>query len=584
MAAAPLTAGPRSRRPVRHNGETNGERGPGLSVGAYATRTEPAPVPPAAPPSGSGAPSPPAHDARASAGPPWSRRRCLALVVALGTLYALGAQLPFWLVSTPAEGAAFFPPAGLTFAVLVLTPRFLWPWCLAAVASAELLVDLAHGQAVGMALGFALANAVEPLVGASAFRALASDGSRTAGRELAQVASAGMVAGPAVGAALAATVVSVAGTDAAWLEIAWRWALGDALGVLAVGMPLLVWQRRTPFDAPVVAGRLLLTSAVAVAVTVVPALVWEYPLFYLVLLVLVVPARVGDRLTVAVATLGVAFAAQWVVSTGRADELVVPGSTTDRLAYVQLFLVVAPLAALALAAAVVERRRTEHDLAVTRSERDRAEAAAAAAAESERRHIARELHDVVGHTMNAALLHVGAARRALPGDPVRSRQLLEDIEDRTRRAMGELDAALGLLDDGTPSSGVNQGLAAVPELVVLLQRAGVDVHLASEGEPRPTATLVGRSAYRIIQESLTNAARHAPGARVDVTVHHDDLGVEVSVVNGPPSSAPPPGGDRLGRGLAGMRERVAVLGGWIEAGPRPDGGFSVRARLPRGAW
>ncbi len=222
----------------------------------------------------------------------WARLGAGALV--LGGLYALGAQLPFWFLSSPAAGAAFFPSAGLTLAALVLTPRRTWPLWLAAVAVAEVAVDLAHGQTVPMAFGFAAANVVEPLVGAGILLACTPRARNLRDRLVLFVAFA-VVVGPMVGGAIGGAVATGWGDGASWAPIAARWWLGDAIGVLVVATPILVWLRPPRFGPRQRPVPLAVTTALATAVVLVPALVWEHPLVYAVLPVLMWAAHPRRR-------------------------------------------------------------------------------------------------------------------------------------------------------------------------------------------------------------------------------------------------------------------------------------------------
>ena len=247
--------------------------------------------------------------------------RLMALAVGLGVAYALGALLTFVFLDAPEAGVAFFPAAGLTFSALVLTRRRLWPLWLLAIVVAEVSVDVTHGQSWWMAIGFAAANCAEPVCGASIVQHLSRPARRDLRRELVVFLCGGVVAGPIVGALIGATVaIHTAGTDA-WLGVFWRWWLGDAVGVLVVALPILIWVARSPFEPPLAVRRIAATTVIAVVVTLVPALLWQHPMLYCVLPVLMAPAIVGDRMAAAVAGLGVAFAADWAAVTGRADDL-----------------------------------------------------------------------------------------------------------------------------------------------------------------------------------------------------------------------------------------------------------------------
>ena len=249
-------------------------------------------------------------------------------------------------------------------------------------------------------------------------------------------------------------------------------------------------------------------------------------------------------------------------------------NTDTALVFVQIFLAVTILTALAFSVEVSNRLRAEY---LARQ----AEAEQVAAAESERRRIARETHDIVGHALNVMLLEAAAARRTLTTDIDRAREMLERLEETGRDAFGDLDVALGLVDR-TPNLPPGRGLDAVGELVDRVGSAGVSIELSVEGRARELSTLVDWSAYRILQEALTNVVKHAPGAHVAMTIAYAGDDVVLTVVddggvNGRPRRRAP---FRGGRGIIGMRERVAVLGGVIHTGREPGGGFGVRVRLP----
>ncbi len=209
-----------------------------------------------------------------------------------------------------------------------------------------------------------------------------------------------------------------------------------------------------------------------------------------------------------------------------------------------------------------------------RHEQDRVAERAVA---DERVRIARELHDAVGHAVNVMVLHAGAARLAT--DDPQTEASLREIENTGRAALTDLDHMLGLLrpDLDAPLTPIH-GSADIGRLVAEMNAAGGDVHLDQRCDP-PIDRRVGIAAYRIVQEALTNAIKHAGPARVDVTMSCSGSELEILVVdNGVGSS-----GSRTisgGRGIVGMRERASVLGGRLEAEPDPAGGFRVRALLP----
>src|SRR4051812_6189915 len=237
-----------------------------------------------------------------------------ATAVALAVLYALGALLPFSSLAAPAAGAAFFPPAGLTLSILVLTPRSRWPLWLAAVAVAECFVDLTHGQSVAAALGFALANTVEPLVGASLMCWYRSRHKLSVRPQLLNFVLCGLLIGPAIGGVIGATTSTLFNeVNESWARIAGTWWLGDALGVLVVATPILEWARRRPFEAKVSPVEQAVLIVVATGVTLIPGLLWHHPMVYLVPLVLTWAALRGGMRAVGLTGVAVAFAADWVV-------------------------------------------------------------------------------------------------------------------------------------------------------------------------------------------------------------------------------------------------------------------------------
>jgi signal transduction histidine kinase len=209
------------------------------------------------------------------------------------------------------------------------------------------------------------------------------------------------------------------------------------------------------------------------------------------------------------------------------------------------------------------------------------EAEARAAVGEERARIARELHDVVTHHVNLVVLQAMAASAQLDRDPEEVREPLRVIERSGREALTELRRLLGVLrdEDGERPLAPQPGVTDVEALVGSARKAGLSVGLAVSGTPRRLPAGLALTVYRIVQEALTNAARHASGSRVGVRLRYEPEALDVAVVDtggAPVEQGAPPGG----RGLLGMRERVAVFAGTLETGPAPDGGFAVHARLP----
>ena len=223
-----------------------------------------------------------------------------------------------------------------------------------------------------------------------------------------------------------------------------------------------------------------------------------------------------------------------------------------------------------------QQRERAHQL-----EQERAEAVAAAA-ETERRHIARELHDVVAHSVSVMVVQAGAARKVMDDKPDAARESLLAVEASGHEAMAELRRLLGVLsEDGqeAPPLAPQAGMAGLEALIARVSEAGLPAELHVEGPPESLPPGMDVAAYRIVQEALTNALKYAGGARTEVVVRYTPDGLEIEVIDEGTLSAP---ADGIGRGLVGMQERVAVFGGTVEAGKRPEGGYAVLARLPLG--
>ncbi|HEX6355606.1 sensor histidine kinase [Actinophytocola sp.] len=259
---------------------------------------------------------------------------------------------------------------------------------------------------------------------------------------------------------------------------------------------------------------------------------------------------------------------------------------------------VAAVAGVAVAVLATRLARARRDFARALAERGwllerERETAAQNAVGAERARIARELHDIVSHNVSVMVVQAGAARRVLAiQQPEQAEAALHAVEDAGREAMTELRHLLGLLappadgrdeiddhDDLSPQPGLNR----LGPLVDRVAFAGLPVDVRVSGEPRPLPSSVDLTAYRIIQEALTNALKHGDGQKAEVTVRYADHALRVEVLNSGPSvlsGGHPPPPDGPGRGLLGLRERVAVLGGDLDARRRLGGGFRVRARIP----
>ncbi|MDP1847072.1 MAG: sensor histidine kinase [Solirubrobacteraceae bacterium] len=217
----------------------------------------------------------------------------------------------------------------------------------------------------------------------------------------------------------------------------------------------------------------------------------------------------------------------------------------------------------------------------------RAEAAAPALARdavaAERARMARELHDIVAHSVSIIAVQAGAAEALLDaGDREKARAHVQAVRHTAHEALVELRRLLGVLREEDPEYRPQPGLARLDELLEDARRAGLRVELEQDDLPERIPAGVDLAAYRIVQEGLTNARRHAGAVRAVVRVRHDGGRLELEVLNDPAAGRAGTESAGSGHGLAGMRERARLSGGTLEAGPLGDGGFRVHASLPTG--
>ena len=224
----------------------------------------------------------------------------------------------------------------------------------------------------------------------------------------------------------------------------------------------------------------------------------------------------------------------------------------------------------------IEAQRRVEALEQTQRER---EARLAAAAVEERRHVARELHDVVAHAVSVMVIQAGAARQVVRTSPEQAEQSMLAIESVGRDAMTELRRFLGALSDDDEAAGIapQPGIEALPTLLDRVREAGLAASLQTDGAPRPVPASLDMTVYRIVQEALTNALRYAREAATLVHLSWEPDQLRVEILDDGPATA---SGEGSGRGLVGMHERASLIGGRLEAGPRIGGGYAVRAWLP----
>ena len=338
----------------------------------------------------------------------------------------------------------------------------------------------------------------------------------------------------------------------------------DVLAVLAIVLPLFT-RRRFPFGAPVAVGIALAASSF-VDDRFVPN---DFPTFLVGLAAVFVIATRRER-SQAVAGLAIGIGATAVVA------------HNDPLGGVGNFVFVSLIVGVVWAVGFTLGRKlgeaAEARARADRAEREREDQARLAVAE-ERARIARELHDVVGHAVSVMTVQAAGVRMLLKPELEREREALQVIEQTGREALAEMRRMVGVLRslDEAPALAPQPGLEQVDKLVEQARNAGLPVELRIEGEPVELPAGVDLTAYRIVQEGLTNATKHSKAEHAEVLVRYDNGHVEVTIRDDGPGGG---GGDSGGHGLVGMRERVSVYGGELEVGPRPEGGFALRARLP----
>jgi signal transduction histidine kinase len=361
---------------------------------------------------------------------------------------------------------------------------------------------------------------------------------------------------------LAATsVVPVLGGDPSWGKPK---TLGVALALLST-VPI-AWRARRPL----LAAAIVLAANGACIYAAAPQQAAFQPFVALVLAAYSVGSRAEGRRALRVPpVLAVAAIPIFVAAVMHGQD---PGNAIP--SYVWL------LAAWAVGRSVRSWRTKSVALEIANRElSEQRELQAQAAVMVERGRIARELHDVVAHNVSMMVVQAGAAARVLDGEQPDVRNALDVIATAGRETVDEMRTLLGVLrsDDGPATLKPQPGLADLEHLARTVREAGLPAALRIEGAPRSLPPALDLSAFRIVQEALTNTLKHAGPAQACVTVRYADSAVELEVTD---NGRGPSGGRSTGHGLVGMRERAAMFGGDLEAARGGEGGFIVRARLP----
>jgi signal transduction histidine kinase len=338
----------------------------------------------------------------------------------------------------------------------------------------------------------------------------------------------------------------------------------DILASCAYVLPLC-WRRRFPFGAPV---------AVVVAVTVTSFVDDTFiPHNFVPFLVgLAVAYMFGSMSSTRQAVIGLA--------TLFAADVLINRNDPNGSAGADVWGVVPFAIAWAVGFGLSHKFRAADEARelAERLEREREEQARLAVAE-ERARIARELHDIVGHSVSVMTVQAAGVRSLLEPDQEREREALQVVEQTGREALAEMRRLVGVLrrPEEAPALAPQPSLEHLDKLVEQAREAGLPVVLRVEGDPLQLPAGVDLTAYRLVQEGLTNAIKHANASHAEVVVRYDDGHVDLTVTDDGMGDGT---GDSGGHGLVGMRERISVYGGELEAGPRPAGGYRLHARLP----
>jgi signal transduction histidine kinase len=323
----------------------------------------------------------------------------------------------------------------------------------------------------------------------------------------------------------------------------------------------LLLRRSAPFAVPIA------VAAGAIAFTLLDAAA-AYGTESMFLVLILAAWVAGSLLDVrqAVIALGALLASSWLVFLRAPD---VPAT--------ELIWVSIPICGTFVLSAAASRHSERARRAEERARRMEQEARQAV--EEERGRITRELHDVLAHSVSVMTVQASAVRRLLRPEQDREREALMTVEETGRQALAEMRRLLGIMrtESERPALAPQPGLGTLPQLVEQVRQSGLPVELTVEGTPVRLPAGVDLSAYRIVQEALTNTLRHAGPAHAWVAVRYEGEDVEIEVANDGASDGVNDGG---GHGLVGMRERVALCGGELRSGPRPGGGFKISARLP----
>jgi signal transduction histidine kinase len=509
-----------------------------------------------------------------------------ALFLGVAAAHAAGTAVVYQFNHLTSAGEVFFPAAGVTVALLLLLSRRWWLIVLAATLASELAADLILGEVAVTAIGSALANTAEPVLGAVVvLRAVGGCPRLNHRRDLTAFMLGAVIAGPVMGALIGATATRFTHPHVPFPTVFARWWTGDALGVLIVGSLILAWLSRD-WRATRPRFAVFESSLLTVITFLLVWLVfwqWSPALAYLALVPLGWAAiRFGTR-GAAAAGAAIAVLAEWATDTGHGLFAVISHNHGQALWSLQLFLAVALLGGLMMAAAVAEVSRAEAALRASENAERDARLAAQQAHTSERARLARELHDSISQALFSMTMHAGTAQLAMAkagleeGSP--AAQAVGQLRTLTAGALAEMRA---LIFEMRPGALAEEGLVSAlrRQAAAISAREDVQITVTGPEERLALPAAAEEHCYRLVLEAWHNTVKHAAAAAMTATITADDAGVTVELADDghgfDPGTVPP---GHLG--LQTMRERAAAIGATFDLASTPGLGTTIRLRLPR---
>ena len=513
------------------------------------------------------------------------RRGGAVLFVAVAAAHAAGTAVVYQFNSLTSAGEVFFPAAGVTIGALLLVARRWWWIVLTATFASELAADLILGEGAATAVGSALANTVEPALGAAlVLRVVSGRVQLSRRKDLLAYVVAGAIAGPVAGALIGTTATRFTEPYGAFPAVFARWWTGDALGVLIVGSLLLAWLTtdagRAWSGAAVFEG-----SALAVLTVLVSWLAfwrWSPALAYLALVPLGWAAiRFGTRGATAAGAV-IAVIAEWATVTGHGLFAVISGHRHgEALWFLQLFLAVAIVGGLMMASAVAEVGRAEAALRVSVGAEQEARQAARDAQAAERNRLARELHDSVSQALFSMTMHARTAQLAMAQAGLEEESPAARSVDRLRvLTSGALAEMRALIFELRPGALAEAGLVSAlrRQAAAVSAREAVQISVHGPDNRLGLSPVAEEHCYRLILEAWHNTVKHATAERITTTVQGSDAGITIEVTDdgrGFEPSAVEPGH----LGLHTMLERATAVGAAFEVASSPGRGTTIRLQL-----